>query len=296
LNPTSGRGEHIAEAKRLATEHEFDVVETTGPGHASELAREAVDDGVDVLGVCGGDGTLHEVVQGLAAVDALDAVTLCLLPAGTENIVAADIGVSSLEEGFEVAERGETRRIDLGMAGDEPFVMSAIAGFPANASAAATHELKQRFGPFAFVVGTVQEGMAFDGIHVDVVADSDSEEVAWTGEALAVLVGNVRGFVDVGGQADAEDGLLDVTIVERMPSRELVAEAIEQRLLHREATHATHFRASGLEVSGLDGDPITYSLDGEIREFGDVRIEAVPGALKLRVGDEYEAHPPGEDI
>jgi YegS/Rv2252/BmrU family lipid kinase len=297
LNPTSGRGNHVERVPKLADEYGFQVVETDHAGHGIELAERAVADGVDLLAVCGGDGTLHEVVQGLVAADGLDDVTLCVVPAGTENFFAGDLGVEGIEEGFAVAERGETRRLDLGVGGDEPFVLSAIAGLPADASAAATHERKHRLGPVAFLVAGVEEAMEFDGLRVEIDAiaeggtDGEHEEREWTGEAAAVLVGNARRFAKEGGQADAEDGLLEVTIVERLPASDAVVEAVEQRLLQWDTDHVTELRASRLDFSGLDGEPVTFSLDGEIREFERVRLGVRPSALRVKVGEGYDPHP-----
>lgn len=126
LNPTSGGGTHVEDARRLADEHGSPVVETEHAGHGADLAEE----GVDTLAVCGGDGTLRESVAGLVRADALADVTLCVIPAGTENFFAGDLGVESMADGFAVADRGEARRLDLDVAGDEPFVLSAIAGLP----------------------------------------------------------------------------------------------------------------------------------------------------------------------
>jgi len=301
LNPTSGRADHVGRVRELAAERGFDVVETERAGHAIELAERAAADGVDLLAVCGGDGTLHEVVEGLYGADALDAVTLAVVPSGTENIVAEHLGVGSLGEGFDVADGGETRRIDLGVAGDEPFVMSAIAGLPADASAAATHELKRRFGSLAFVIGGVQETLAFDGLRVAVeagtdgkVADgaeadastADGESVTWRGEALTVLVGNLRTFDPDSGPERARDGLLEVKIGERMPPSDAVAESIAQRLLGQDTEHVTTLKANALAFEHLDDEPVTFSLDGEIRQFDDVEFSALPRALRVRVGDE----------
>lgn len=302
LNPTSGRGNHVERARDIAAERGFAVVETERAGHAAELAVQAVHDGVDLLAVCGGDGTLHEVVEGLYGADELDAATLAVVPSGTENIVAEHLGVESLVEGFDVADAGETRRIDLGVAGDEPFVMSAIAGLPAEASAAATHDLKQRFGSLAFVIGGVQETLAFDGLRVAVEADADDatandgstvedangdDGVTWRGKALTVLVGNLREFGSEGAPANAEDGLLDVTIGEQMPPSDAVAETVAQRLLGQDTEHVTTLKARTIEFEHLDGDAVTFSLDGEIRRFEDVTFSVLPGALRFRVGEAY---------
>ena len=301
LNPTSGRADHVERVRDLAAERGFDVVETERAGHAIELAERAAADGVDLLAVCGGDGTLHEVVEGLYDADSLDDVTLSVVPSGTENIVAEHLGVQSLVDGFDLAETGETRRIDLGVAGDEPFVMSAIAGLPAEASAAATHDLKRRFGSLAFVIGGVQETLAFDGLHVAVEADADDaaleestvenatgdDGITWRGEALTVLVGNLREFGSEGAPADAEDGLLDVTIGERMPPSDAVAETVAQRLLGQDTEHVTTLKASAIEFEHLDDEPVTFSLDGEIRRFDEVAFSVEPGAIRVRVGEEY---------
>ena len=295
LNPTSGRADHVALARELAAERGFEVVETERAGHAEALAQAAATDGVDLLAVCGGDGTLHEVVTGLYRADALDAVTLAVVPAGTENIVAEEMGIESLEEGFATAVGSDTRRLDLGVAvgveGAEPFVMSAIAGLPADASAAATHDLKRRFGSLAFVVGGVKETLEFDGLRVDVVADATGERVEWRGEALSVLIGNLRKFRKEGGQANVRDGLLDVAIAERMPPSDAVAETVAQRLLERDTEHVTGLRASSLEIESPEGDPMTFSLDGEIRTFERVRLTVRQGALRVRAGPEYDAAP-----
>jgi YegS/Rv2252/BmrU family lipid kinase len=288
LNPTSGRGEHVGRAREFAAQNWFELIETRYGGHATELAKTAVSDGVDLLGVCGGDGTLHEVVCGLFEADALDDVTLAVIPAGTENIVAEAFGIESLAEGFDVADAGETQRIDLGVADEEPFVMSVIAGLPADASAAATHDLKSKFGSLAFVIGGVQEALSFDGVRVAVEAEANGDHVTWRGEALSVLVGNVRKFRKEGGQADVEDGLFEVTIVERMPPSDAVAETVAQRLLKQDTEHVTELRASSVSIEHLDSEAVTFSLDGETRTFDAVDLWIAPGALRIRVGDGYD--------
>lgn len=290
LNPVSGGADHAETVRRLAAIHGFPVVETEHGGHGVELAKAAAADGVDLLAVCGGDGTVHEVVGGLAAVDALDSVTVCVIPAGTENIVAGDLGIDSMGEGFELADSGETRRLDLGVVNDEPFVMSATAGLPADVSDTATTDLKERFGSVAFLIGGLKEGLSFDGLDVTVDAGGGAE-TAWTGEALAVLVGNLRRLGTQGGQANAEDGVLDVEIIEPMPPGEAIREAIEQRLLGRETPHVRELQTTRLTVDPLEAEPIRFSLDGEIREFETAEFSILPQALRLRVGSDYTPTP-----
>jgi YegS/Rv2252/BmrU family lipid kinase len=292
LNPTSGGGAHVERARELADEYGFPVVETERAGHGTDLAATAAAEGVETLAVCGGDGTLHEVVQGLVRAEALDSVTLCVVPAGTENFFASDLGVESMVDGFEVAAHGEARALDLGVAGDEPFVLSAIAGLPADASAAATHERKNSLGPLAFLVAGIEEALAFDGLRVEIDAvQDDGTETEWSGEAEAVLVGNGRKFAEEGGQADAEDGLLEVVIVETLPARDAVVEYVEQRFLQWDTDHLTELHARSLDFESLDDGPVSFSLDGEIREFERVILDTRPGALRVKVGEEYDPNP-----
>lgn len=291
LNPVSGDGDHVDPVRRLARSHGISVVETERAGHGAELAKQAADEGVELLAICGGDGTVHEAVQGLAAADALDAVTLAVVPAGTANILASGLGVESVREGFEVAVDGESRQLDLAVADGEPFVLSAVAGLPAKASAAASSDLKRRIGELAFVVEAVQEAREFDGLTVAIEAETGDGERIWSGEALSLLVGNHRRLTGPNDQADAEDGALDVVIVEEMPPASAITEVVERRLFDRETPHVTELRAERVDVRVLGDETVTLSLDGEIRSRESVSIAVRSGALRVRVGDEYVPRP-----
>lgn len=291
VNPTSGAADHVERVRRLAADRGFAVRETERAGHAVELAREAAAAGVETLGVAGGDGTLNETVRGLDAVDALDRVTLGAVPVGTENLFATYVGIGDIEEGFDALESGETRRIDLGMADDHPFIVSCICGLPAEASVATSSTLKERLGPLAFVATGLREALRFDGLRLEIEAVSGGGEITWSGEALCALVGNLRRFVGRGGQANAEDGLFDVVVVEEMPAFEALEEAAMHRLLDRDTEHVRHLRASQLRVVGRDADPLDFSLDGEPDSASRRVLYCRPRALGVRVGDAYDPAP-----
>ncbi|WP_101297114.1 diacylglycerol/lipid kinase family protein [Halegenticoccus soli] len=291
LNPTSGTADHIEEVRRLATILGYRIEKTEAEAHAVELAKAAAAENVELLAVAGGDGTIHEVVQGLVEAEALGDVTLGVIPVGTANLFATNIGIRSIEQGFDALETGERRRIDVGMAKGEPFVMSCIAGLPATASVATTSELKRRFGTFAFVIAGVQEATAFVGLHIELTAVSNGEAITWDGEALCALVGNVRRFTKQGGQANVEDGLFEVVIIEQMPASDLVVEATAQRLLGQDTEHVLHVQASQLEIKSLDSEPIEFSLDGERRTHERLALHTRPQALTVCVGPGYESAP-----
>lgn len=290
VNPASGVGEHADSAPRRAREEGFEVWKTSSPGDGVDLGRRAAREDVSELAVCGGDGTVNEVLRGLDAGDHLAEVTLSVVPAGTANLLARNVGVRDVDHGFDIADGGTVRSVDVGIAAGRPFVVSCIAGLPASASTAASGALKERLGTLAFVVTGVREALSFDGLSLSVEPHGERAD-RWEGEAITVLVGNARRFVHGGGQANAEDGALDVSVVERMPPGEMVTEAAVDRLLGRDTEHVTHFRTPEVRIRGREGEPITFSRDGELAEHDDVVLSVRERTLDLRVGDDYVPRP-----
>jgi YegS/Rv2252/BmrU family lipid kinase len=297
LNPVSGSGDHVDAVGDRALLTGFEVAETEGEGDAVDLARTAAAEGASLIAAAGGDGTLNEVVRGVAAADALDRVTVGVVPVGTGNNFAGNIGVGDVDEAFDVLEHGERRRIDLGVAEDHLFVNSCIAGLTADASGETDPELKNRYGILAYVVNSVQRLREYDGLRlsVDLWRDGETDPV-WTGDALLVLVGNGRRFSLQGNtQARVEDGLFDVTIVENAPTADLVEDAVLEGILGRETAETVRLRASGLELRSLEGDPIPFSLDGEMVETDSLSLDVHERALTMAVGEEYDPTPLYED-
>jgi len=290
MNPESGDGDHASTVRRLADQRGYSVVETEAAGDAMALAETAAAEGVAVLAACGGDGTVQEVVHGLFVADALDTVRFGVIPAGTANIFAGDIGIEGIEGGFDVLETGDHRNIDLGIADDVPFVKSCIAGLTADTSAATTSDMKAQFGPLAFVITGIQQAREFDGLDIEIDARTEAGEQEWAGEALCVLVGNARRFGTEIGQANVEDGLFDVTLIEQMPADEAVAEAIAQQLLGRDTEHVTRLHAERLAIESRS-ETIDFSLDGEIYTRDSLPLRVRPGALSVAVGPDYEPDP-----
>jgi YegS/Rv2252/BmrU family lipid kinase len=291
MNPNSGTGDHAERVRRRARGKGFDVWETEEAEDGVRLGREAAEAGVSEIAVCGGDGTINEVLRGLAAAEHLEEVTLAIVPAGTANLLAENVGVRDVEHGLDLTDNGPIRSVDVGMAEGEPFVVSCIAGLPAEASTSASSDLKERFGTLAFLVTGLQEAAAFEPLSLELELTGEAGTESWSGEAIAVLVGNARKFVEEGGQADVEDGLFDVAVVEQMPAGNLVAEAITHRILGEGTENVQHFRASEVEVASEE--PIRFSRDGELSEHEDLQLYVRPRALDLRVGEAYDPDPDG---
>lgn len=290
LNPNAGSADHADRVRSLAEQHGLAVRETEVAGDTVDLARDAAAT-ASLVAAGGGDGTVNEVARGLDEADALPGVALGVVPLGTGNNFARNLGIADVEQAFALLEDGEVRTIDLGTADGRPFLNSCIGGLTAEASAATSSEAKARFGVLAYVLATLRTAVEFDGLALHIETPG-SAEVDWSGDAAFVLVGNGRRFSAEGrSQADMEDGRLDVTVVEDRPTFDLVGEAAVSRLLGTDPPTVTRFLAARLSVSVVDGGPAVFSLDGEMVQARDVEVSVRERAVRVHVGDAYEPHP-----
>lgn len=185
----------------------FALYATNYAGEARELAKRFAAQGEPVVIAAGGDGTLNEVVSGLAG----SKTVLGVLPAGTMNVFAREMGIpfDSLERAFEVISQGFVRDVDLFEANGSPFVQMAGIGFDALVIEETTWEAKKKLGPLAYLLAGVKVlGEKPPKIEV-ICADGRREE------GVAVLAGNGSLY---GGQfkffrnANNHDSKLDVLV------------------------------------------------------------------------------------
>ena len=293
LNPVSGSGEHREEVLLRSKNHGYAVRETEEEGDGVDLARAAAEEGASLVAAAGGDGTLNEVVRGVDEADALGEVTVGVIPCGTGNDFAGHVGVTGIERAFEVLEGGERRRIDLGMAGDRPFVNSCLCGLTAEASAQTTPEQKSRIGTVAYVLETLGTLPQHEGVSLSVDAfEADGETPLWSGRTALLLIGNGRHFPPGGQeQADMEDGLLDVTFVEGGDVVDLLSTAALEQVLGRDTEGTIRKQAPALRIEVLDDEPAAFSLDGEIVHHRSLSVWVRPDALSIPVGEDYVPSP-----
>lgn len=293
FNPNSGDGQHVEELRERTTVRGFELQETADAGDSVTLAREAVAAGASTVVAAGGDGTVNEVLQGIDAANALESVTFGVVPTGTGNNFAGNIGVTGIGQAFDVVADGERRRIDLGRTDDALFVNSCVVGLTAEASGATSDEMKQRLGSLAYVVTTLRALPEYDSLPVSVdVFENGRETTAWSGEATMVLVGNARRFVwGDDTQADVEDGLFEVTVVEDLSVVDAMGETVFGRLFSGESEHVTRFLAPALDVTIRTPTSARFSLDGEILQRELLSLRTDPGAVEVAVGDDYDPEP-----
>ncbi len=285
-NPASGDADHADRIHALAGDRGYAVRETESAEDVVEKGAAAAGE-ADVVAAAGGDGTLSRVVRGIDRADAFEDTLFGVVPTGTGNNFAGNVGVTGVEHGFDVIESGERRRIDVGLVNDTPFLNSCVTGLTAEASAETDSGAKERWGALAYAMTTAETLREFDSLHLTVRSD-EGEDL--TCDAKVAFVGNARGFPGTGrSQANVEDGLFEVVVVEDASTLALVEESV-QTALGDEPEHVTCFEARRLDVE-LGASPDQVSVDGEILTESNLSFDVRDRTLRLPVGEAYEPEP-----
>ena len=248
---------------------------------APKCVRRALETGADLLLVWGGDGMVQRCVDAAAGSDA----ALAVIPAGTANLFASNLGIPKDVRGaVEVALHGRRRRFDLGRINGEHFAVMAGAGFDARMIADADGSAKKRLGRLAYVRSSLR-ALGDTGEKVKVRLDG----APWfKGAATCVLVGNVSratGGLVVFADATPDDGLLDVGVVTAEGAGDWL------RVLTRAARHQADQSplVSASKARRIDvrfAKPVLYEIDGGARgKTKRLRYKVKPGAIRIRVPD-----------
>jgi diacylglycerol kinase (ATP) len=290
LNPFAGHEDAERLRRRLggafaAHNTSFDLVQTTHPGHAADAARDAVRLGYRNVVVCGGDGTLAEAATGLAG----SAVPLAIIPRGTANRVAQNLGIPlRFEEAVDAAVHGTEVTIDLGRIGDRAFALVAGAGFDAAVMRAATRELKERWGFGAYIYAAVKEALTAGPRRFHITADGRSFEV----DAVSVLVANVgelfAGWLPLRFSLAPQptsawrDGMLDVVIVAPRHAPDLAG--ILWRAAHRKfsgSERLIHFQVESITIDAVPA--IAVQVDGDPAGETPVSMSVMRDAMRVMI-------------
>lgn len=209
LNPAARSERAKAALRRIERLPNCTMRVTTAPGDARAVAAAAVEEGFSTIVAAGGDGTINEVANGIAGAD----VALGILPVGTMNVFAAELGLpGDLDEAWAIIRAGRTRRVDLLRANQQYFVQLAGVGLDAQVVQATSWNFKKNFGPLSYVISAAQIA-ARKPPRLFVEADDRMREGSF------VLIGNGRyygGPVAFFKDARIDDGKLDVLIFKNL--------------------------------------------------------------------------------
>jgi diacylglycerol kinase (ATP) len=246
---------------------------------APKKARKALDAGAELVLVWGGDGMTQRCVDALAG----SGVTVGLLPAGTANLLASNLGIPhKLSEAVQIALHGKNRALDLGRFEGEHFAVMAGAGFDATLVGGADRKAKARLGRLAYMrsgLSALQDRTVGAEVTVD-------DQTWYTGPASCVLFGNVgriTGGVPAFDDADPTDGEIEVGVTTASGALQW-ARTLGRVALGRSEKSPYVRMTRGRKISVKLDRPLPVELDGGARdEAKKFSVKVVPAAITVRV-------------
>lgn len=285
VNPGAGRGKRLRPRQIREARQELEsagiavAVEEIGGGRdGSDLARAAVDQGADLIIVCGGDGTINHVIRGMVP----SRVPLAVLPGGTANMLARELGIPlRIVDAARGIPTSIPRRISLGSAGGRLFISLAGIGFDARVVRALNAQWKAAFGIGSYVMETLRQLLFASPIPLfSISADGLRQQATFVCVSKSQHYGPIRAIP----QANL---FSDQFYVYSFQSQS------RWRYLHYAAAMLAHRKSSlpafsEFPARRIDCEPIRpeegavfFQVDGELVGSLPCRIEIVPDALTV---------------
>lgn len=288
VNPTSGTGHNQAKIDHVLKYfrhhgHQIDLRLTSGPGDAQRLAAAALGAHYDVVIGAGGDGTINEVINGLAG----SPLRLAILPWGTGNVFAGEMGFPRRIKGLcRMIRRNASLRLDTGSCNGRHFLLMAGLGFDAySLKLLKGQDLKKSFGVLAYALSAVRAIFRYRFPALSVTL-ADGRRL----QGSFVLVSNTSrygSFFSFTPGADPCDGLLDVFVLRQSGAWDTILLSIRSLLVFtgqfrrfKGLLHPRHsYRTSGLRIEG--SPTIRVQLDGELADALPADLSVHPGILEI---------------
>jgi len=288
FNPQAGkeRGDAIAsKVERILTGRgrQVELHPTEGPNDAKIIAQRFALE-ADVVVAVGGDGTINEVANGLAgAGDVASRATLGIVPAGTVNVLALELGIPFDTEGAcGVIAGGHTIFLDLGKVNDRRFTLMMGAGIDALTVRNIDLRVKRRFKELAFVGSGLKAGFVARPPVFLVRANGEDYRTTF------FVAGNTRNYAGRFGitpAADPTDGILDLMLFTGTTRSSLAVFWMGVPSgLHIRNPHAIWLRATRVELTPLEGEEtVWFQTDGELAGSLPATVTIDPHGLEVLV-------------
>jgi diacylglycerol kinase (ATP) len=292
VNPTSGpwdvRRELPAVLNHLENHGwETALYHTERPGEATELALQARDEGLDAVFVVGGDGTINEVINGLAESE----TALGVLPGGTGNVWAKELGLPTrsprhllpLVDAVRILVPGATRRIDLGRVNERYFLQWTGLGLDAEVTYAMEPRTRRqrRLGALGYVVAGVTTAATMAGIRSRIWID---EELIYR-RSILIVISNSQlygGRVRIAIDARLDDGFLDVDVFAGTGFGSAIRTALGVITgLHIHDPRHSCYQGSAIRIE--TDKPMAIHVDGEPLGYTPLECKVVPRALTVLI-------------
>lgn len=220
-NPTAGQRDRRAAMSALIDRMRAEGLElvnapTSGPGDATQMARAFAERGAEVVAVCGGDGTVSEAACGLKG----SPVPIAILPGGTSNVLARELGIPlDLAGASALLTAGRPRALRLLAANDRPFLLWAGAGFDARVMRNVLPAWKRRFGRAGILARGVAEFARYEFPRLEARVDGTAYEATF---AVVCHVRRYAGDWILAPEASVEGASMDVMLFSGRSRRQLL--------------------------------------------------------------------------
>jgi diacylglycerol kinase (ATP) len=288
-NPTAGsyqqNAPQIEETISFLRSHgwQAELKLTQEAGDASKLAREAVQQGINVVIAVGGDGTINEVIQELAGSD----TALGVLPTGTVNVWAREVGIPLDNEGARaILLNGRTRRVDLGKINDRYFLLMVGIGMDGEVTHTVEKKSVKRFGVLGYLLVGTWLSLGYPAFRA--LLQMDERPIRT--HAIQIVIGNTQlyaGAIKYTWQAKCDDGLLDVCVVRKQSMLGRILVGISFLLRHKKRDQWVRYE-TGSTISIRTRKPIAVQIDGDAMGYTfhghtPTIVTVAPGSLKVIV-------------
>ena len=250
--------------------------------YAPERVEKALGEGAETIFVWGGDGMVQRCADAMAGSDA----RLAILPAGTANLFASNLGIpDDIEEAVQVGLSGQDRKLDLGKMNGEHFAVMAGAGLDARMIRDADGGPKDRYGRLAYI-WAASRNLRVEPFKARIEVNGD---LWYKGDASCILVGNVGalfGGMEAFESASPEDGLLELGVTHAESLGEWARTVARTAI--GSASQSPFVQATKAERIDVELDrKVLYELDGgDRKEVKRLKVKVKPGALTVRVPSE----------
>jgi diacylglycerol kinase (ATP) len=269
----------------------FDFQFTEGRGHGIQLAKAAADEGYSTLVAVGGDGTIHEVANGILQTDAKSEALMGIICTGTGSDLCRTLGIShDITQSCSNLTGGRRRVIDIGMVKyqlkGQPeqryFINGAGIGFDATVVAATNQLPKFIGGTLPYLTGLLRTFLTYRNSQVTLkIGDKSAEDL----KVLSLVVANGRYFgggMQIAPQARIDDKQFDIVVLGNFSKIEL----IRNLSTVYKGTHLSHPKVrleKGTQVTLESKHRLLVQADGELLGEGPVSFTMLPSALTLTV-------------
>ncbi len=286
-NPSSGREEIKKRLPDILQRLERGGLETSchatiGEGDATLAAADAVDRNFDIIIAAGGDGTLYEVINGMAGKPSRP--PLGILPLGTTNDFARALGIPKhWEFACDVIVQQHTRTIDVGKANQRYFINIAGGGSITELTYEVPSKLKTVLGQLAYYMKGLEKLPRLRPIEIAV----RTNEVELNEEVMMFLIANsnsVGGFERLAPDANLDDGMFDMLIIRKCNLAEFIRiVTLALRGEHLHDPHVIHLKANHIEISSPDY--VQVNLDGELGGTLPCTFSVLPSHMQFIVDE-----------